>query len=147
MGCLLWASPPKASCSPAGGLGQLPTVPVVEEPSHSSWGASGGSAVDQGWDPEGSGIVSTLGRLGRRLNGTEILPFAAVTRCLGFFVQHRPPGWGDGGDVSVGRRGSRCRRWSMASRTSPAPSATAPVCASWPSAPARELSSCILPFP
>lgn len=30
--------PPKASCSPTGGLGQLR---VVEEPSHSSWGASG----------------------------------------------------------------------------------------------------------
>ena len=48
--------------------------------------------------------------------------------------------------MSTGPRlpGSRCRRWSMASRTSPAPSATAPLCASWPSAPAPEPSSCIL---
>lgn len=47
-------------------------------------------------------------------------------------------------DMSTGQRASRCRQWSMASRTSPAPSATAPLCASWPSAPAPELSSCIL---
>lgn len=70
-----------------------------------------------------------------------------VALCCGFFIQHWPPGCGDGGDVSVGWRGSRCRRWSMASRTSPAPSATAPVCASWPLAPALEPSSCILPVP
>lgn len=44
--------PPKASCSPAGGPGQLLTVHVVEEPSHSSWGASGwpgGQGQGQQW--------------------------------------------------------------------------------------------------
>lgn len=58
--------------------------------------------MDQGWDPEGSGIVSTLGRLGRRLNGTEILPFAARDSVPRLLRPAPAPRLG-------GRRGRVCR--------------------------------------
>lgn len=38
----LWQPPPKLPLPPTGGLGQSPTVWVVEEPSQSSWKASSG---------------------------------------------------------------------------------------------------------
>lgn len=61
-----------------------------------------GSAVDQGWDPDGCGIVSTLGRLGRRPNGTEILVAADGGSVLRLLHPALAPWLG-------GRRGRVCR--------------------------------------
>lgn len=73
------------------------------------------------------------------MDGPDLFP-PAGGGCVLRLLRLQPEGEG----TSAGQRDSHCRRWSTASRTSPAPSATAPPSASWPSAPAPEPSSCIL---
>lgn len=109
-----------------------------------SQGASGGQGPGQEWTEGGAQVGP-----GGHLNETEFLLPAgggSLLRLLPPALTPCPRPWRGRGDVSTGPcpPGSRCRRWSMASRTSPAPSATAPLCASWPLAPAPEPSSCIL---
>lgn len=133
---LLWVpsdrrgQPPKASCTPAGGLGRLPTVCMVEEPSQSPWRAGGQGwsgerglpgmdgqvakhkvSSDCGWGPHGPGIGCTLGYLGRSLKGTEHLPPAGGGCVLWLLRPALPaPQAGGQGDMSAGPRGSHCRQ-------------------------------------
>lgn len=106
-----------------------------------------GQAKD--WVRNGSGIGSALRCLGRNLNMTDfLLPAGGLCAAAPLSRAGSPAARGQG-DLSAGpcRAGSCYRRWSTASHTSPAPSATASLCASWPSAPAPEPSSCILSIP